>query len=132
MKRWLLALASIVLVASFCGCAHTGGYASGGGAYFDDCVLDEDCYGGPQYTCVVYVPPAQMTTRMQLSLAERSHSTRILGPRGEPATAPSDSGSLTASPGTTAPSATSAPIISRGSVVVAAPAVDRGSPRVHN
>ena len=123
----LLASVSIVLTASLSACASSGGYG-GGGSYLDDCGYDGDCYGGPQYTCVINEPvPAPM--RMEIALAQRSHVTRTVGPRGDigPAPSPSDGGTSSFTGTSSAPAT-----VSRAPVVVASPSVDRGSPRVPN
>jgi hypothetical protein len=81
-KKWLLA-GSLLTFAALAGCAHQagGGYAYGGGGYLDDeCGLAQDCYAGPQYTCVLY-QPASAPARLDISLARHTHSTRTLDPR---------------------------------------------------
>lgn len=131
MKRRLLSAAFAVLAVSLAGCATGGGgYGSGGGAYFADCGYDEDCYGGPQYTCVFYETPAAPSVRMDIFLAQRHHGTRIVGPRdpGPGMSSFDSSGSSVPSGSSAAPSIT----VAREPVVVASPSVDRGSPRVRN
>ena len=126
----LLASVSILLTGSLSACAHSSGYGGGGGSYLDDCGYDGDCYGGPQYTCVINEPvPAPM--RMEIALAQRSHTTRTVGPRGDIGPAPSPSSSDGGSSSFTSTSSMPA-TVSRAPVVVASPSVDRGSPRVPN
>jgi hypothetical protein len=132
MRKRALAVSSMVLALSLASCAHQagGGYASGAGGGFDDCEFGGDCYGGPQYTCVFYEWPAAAPSRMEINLARHSHSTRVVGPRD--GSAPQDSGSSSSSSASAPPSATSMPIVARDPVVIAAPSVDRASPRAHN
>ena len=130
MKKSSVLVTSILLTASLSACAHSTGYGGGGGAYLDDCGYDGDCYGGLQYTCVIN-EPVSAPMRMEIALAQRSHSTRTVGPRGEIGPAPSSSDGGTSSYSST--SSMPAPsTISRAPVVVASPSVDRGSPRVPN
>ncbi|HKA37625.1 MAG TPA: hypothetical protein VKH43_12450 [Thermoanaerobaculia bacterium] len=130
MKTRLLAAAFAVLAVSFAGCAHTGG-GGGGGAYFGDCGFYDDCYGGPQYTCVLYDErPVAAPARMDIALAQRHHGPRTVGPRDSgPGT--SSSGSSGSSVPSSSPT-TSFSTVDRAPVVVASPSVDRGSPRVRN
>ena len=128
MRRWLPGVSLMFLALSMAGCAHqTGGYVGGG--YFEECEPGYDCYGGYQYTCVFFEPPAS-PTRLEINLAHRHGHTRLVHPRDEgPGTAPQDHGSGSSSANVSAPSM---PTVAREPVVVAAPSVDRGSPRVHN
>jgi len=128
MKRRLFAAAFAVLAVSLAGCAHTG--AGGGGAYYGDCGFDEDCYGGPQYTCVFNEEPVAMPARLDIFLAQRHAGPRIVGPRdsGPGMSSPDSSGSSVPSSSST----TSFSTVGREPVVLASPSVDRGSPRGHN
>ena len=130
MKTRLLAAAFGFLAVSLAGCAHTGG--GGGGAYFGDCDFYDDCYGGRQYTCMVYEEPQAMQARMEISLAQRHSGPRIVGPRDSwRGTSSSDSSGSSVSSSTSTTS-TSFSTVGREPVVVASPSVDRGSPRAHN
>jgi hypothetical protein len=123
MKTRLLAMASIALAASLSGCAHqNAGYAYGGGYAMEECEFGQDCYGGYQYTCV-FVPNGA-PARMEVNPVRHSHSPRTLDPRFDA----TNSGSSSSSASASAPATT----MSREPVVVAAPAVDRGTTRTRN
>ena len=130
MRKRVLSVVSMLLALTLASCAHQAGGGYGGGFYYD-CEFGGDCYG-PQYTCVFYQEPAAAPARMEINVARHSHSTRVVGPRE--GSAPQDYGSSSSSSSASAPPppATSMPIVARDPVVVAAPSVDRGSPRVHN
>jgi len=126
MKEWLFA-GLLLSLASLAGCAHqTGGYAYGGFPE-DECGPMEDCYGGPQYTCVFY-QPAVAPARMEISLARHAHSPRIVGPReGSPGMPPPDSSAGSSSTTASAPPPPP-PLVAREPVILVSPP----SPRTHN
>jgi len=128
MKKRLLAVASIALAACLSGCAHRNAdYASGGGYYVDECEFGQDCYGGYGYTCVFFHSDAA-SARMAVNQVRRNHQARTVNPRVDVPGIAVDSSSGSSSASASAP----APAVSREPVVVAAPAVDRGSPRTRN
>jgi hypothetical protein len=133
MRKGILAVSSLFLALSLAGCAHqSGGYGYGGGGYLDDCEYAGDCYGGPQYTCVFYEWPAPAPARMEINVARHFHSTRVVGPREGGSSQDYGPGSSSSSSSSASAPPASMPIVAREPVVMAAPSVDRGTPRAHN
>ncbi len=118
MRKWLLAASILSLFASLTACAHrNAAYGYGvGGVFPEGCEFDEECYAGPQYTCVFYQPPAA-PARLEIALARPHGSPRVIGPR---------EGLAGGSPGPSAPSVTSSmppspPPVARAPVVLSSP-----------
>jgi hypothetical protein len=119
MRKWLLAASILSLVFSLAACAHREAAYGYGGVFMEGCELDEPCYAGPQYTCVLYQPPTAQT-RLAIEVAKHRGSPRVIGPRD---------GLAGGSAGPSAPSTTNytppAPAVARAPVVVASPSGGR-------
>jgi hypothetical protein len=127
MKKWLLAVSILSLVFSLTACAHREAAYGYGGAFVEGCEFDQECYAGPQYTCVFFQPPTAQT-RMQNAVAKRHGSPRVVNPH---------EGLAGGSPGPTAPSSTSytapAPApVARAPVVMASPSSGGRTPQSRN
>lgn len=120
MKKWLLAASVLSLVFSLAACAHQNAAYGYGGVFMEGCEFDQECYAGPQYTCVFY-QPAAAPARLEIALAKHRGSPRVTGPR---------EGLAGGSSGPTAPTSTSytAPVpppVARAPVVTASPSGGR-------
>lgn len=121
MRKWLLPVSILSLLLSLTACAHQEaayGYG-GGGVFMDDCEYGQDCYAGPQYTCVFYQPPVA-PARLAIAVARHRGSPRVVGPHE------GMSGGSAGAPSTTTTYMPTQPVsVSRAPIVTASPSGGR-------
>jgi hypothetical protein len=121
MRKWLLAASILSLLLSLTACAHQeAAYGYGGvGAFMEDCEFGQDCYAGPQYTCVFYQPPVA-PARLAIAVARHRGSPRVVGPHEG-----MSGGSGPSAPSTTTTYMPPAPAPARAPIVTASPSGGR-------
>jgi hypothetical protein len=130
MRRWQSGSSVLFLSISLAACAHrTAGYGYGYGGTLDSgCGYEEDCYAGPQYTCVFYQPPAA-PARLRIWIAQHDRAPRVVNPRDGVSGGTPNSGSSVSSDAASA----SLPVsVSRAPVITASPPAGGRTPQARN
>lgn len=119
MRKWLLSASILYLFACLTACAHREAAYGYGGAFVEGCDFDQECYAGPQYTCVFYQPPAS-PARLEIALARHRGSPRVVGPHEG-----MSGGSAPGAPSSTTYTAPAPPPVARAPIVTASPSGGR-------